>query len=51
MKFSRSVGMLLLGIWLIVTGLAHLFHFSFSGMPTVMAIVATVAGVLIILGL
>jgi hypothetical protein len=48
---SKSIGLLLLGIWLIVTGLAQLLHFSFSGMGTVMAVVATVAGALIILGL
>jgi hypothetical protein len=48
---KRSFGVLLLGTWLILTGLAHLLHFSFSGMGTVMAILATAAGVLIILGL
>jgi len=48
---KRSIGVLLLGIWLIFTGLAHLLHLSFSGMGTIMAITATVAGVLIIMGL
>jgi len=48
---KRSIGVLLLGTWLIVTGLAHLLHFSFSGMSTIMAVVATAAGILIILGL
>jgi hypothetical protein len=48
---KRSFGVLLLGTWLIITGLAHLLHLSFSGMGTVMAIVATAAGVLIILGI
>jgi hypothetical protein len=48
---KRTFGVLLLGSWLIVTGLAHILHLSFSGMGTVMAIVATAAGILIILGL
>jgi hypothetical protein len=51
MKISRSVGMLFLGVWLIVGGLSHLLHFSFSGMGTVLEIIATAAGALIILGL
>jgi len=48
---KRSFGLLLLAAWLIVTGLAHLLHFSFSGMSTVMAVVAVAAGVLLVLGL
>lgn len=48
---KRSIGVLLLGIWLIVTGLAHILHFSFSGMSIVMSVVAIAAGTLIILGL
>jgi hypothetical protein len=48
---KRSVGLLLLGIWLIFTGLAHLLHLSFSGMGALMAVIATIAGILIMLGL
>ncbi|MBI5007995.1 MAG: hypothetical protein HZB95_12830 [Nitrosomonadales bacterium] len=48
---KRSIGVLLLGAWLILTGLAHLLHFSFSGMGMVSAGLATAAGVMIILGL
>lgn len=48
---KRTIGVVLLGIWLIVTGLAHIMHLSFSGMGTVMAVLATAAGVLIIVGL
>lgn len=48
---KRSIGSLLLAVWLIVTGLAHVLHFSFSGMGTIMAVVAVAAGALIILGL
>jgi hypothetical protein len=48
---KRSIGLLLLGIWLIFTGLAHLLHLSFSGMGALMAVIATAAGILIVLGL
>lgn len=48
---KRSIGVLLLGIWLIFTGLAHLLHLSFSGMGTLMAILATASGILLIMGL
>lgn len=48
---KRTIGSLLLAVWLIVTGLSHLLHFSFSGMSTIMAVVAIVAGALIVLGL
>jgi hypothetical protein len=48
---KRNIGVLLLGIWLVATGLAHLLHLSFSGMSTIMAVIATVAGVLLIMGL
>ncbi len=47
---KRSIGVLLLAIWLILTGLAHILHFSFSGMGTIMAVVAIAAGILIIMG-
>ncbi len=48
---KRSVGGFLLGIWLVVDGLAQIIHFSFSGMSTVMAVIALIAGVLILLGM
>lgn len=48
---KRTLGVVLLGIWLIVSGLAHIMHLSFSGMGTIMAILAIAAGVLLILGL
>ena len=50
MKFTRNIGMLLLGIWLVVMGLRHLVNLSFSGLDTIMAVVAIVAGAFIILG-
>jgi hypothetical protein len=50
MKFTKSLGMLLLGIWLIATGLIPLLNVSFSGLGTVMAVLAIAAGALILLG-
>lgn len=47
---KKNLGLLLLGIWLIVHGLNQVVNFSFSGLNTVMAILAIVAGALIILG-
>ena len=50
MKFTKNLGMLLLGIWLIVTGLIPLLNLSFSGLGTLMAVLALAAGVFIIVG-
>jgi hypothetical protein len=50
MKLTKNIGMLLLGIWLILTGLIQLLNFSFSGLGSIMAILAIAAGVLIGLG-
>ena len=50
MKLTRNIGMLLLAIWLVTTGLMPLFNFSFQGLGTVMAILAIAAGVLIAVG-
>jgi hypothetical protein len=49
MKVTRRLGFLLLGIWLIVTGLIPLIHLNISGLGTIMAILAIAAGVLILL--
>jgi hypothetical protein len=50
MKVTRSLGMLLLGIWLILSGLIPLLGLGFSGLGTLMAILAVAAGALILLG-
>ena len=50
MKLQKNLGMLLLAIWLIVSGLIALLNFSFAGLPVIMAILAIAAGVLILLG-
>jgi hypothetical protein len=50
MRMTRNIGMLLLAVWLVLTGLIPLLNFSFSGLGTVMAILAIAAGVLIVVG-
>ena len=49
-RLTGNLGLLLLAIWLIVTGLIPLLNLSFSGLGTVMAILAIAAGVLIVVG-
>lgn len=51
MKGSRSIGLLLLGVWLVATGITRIIHLNFLGMTTLLGVGATVAGVMIILGL
>jgi hypothetical protein len=50
-KMTRSVGMLLLAIWLIMTGLMPLLKLYVSGSGTIMQLLAVASGVLILLGL
>jgi len=50
MRFTKNIGMLLLGIWLILSGLIPLLHLSFAELGTLMAILAIAAGALILMG-
>jgi hypothetical protein len=50
MKITRNIGMLLLAVWLILTGLIPLLNINVSGLGTVMAVLAIAAGALIIVG-
>lgn len=50
MKVTRNLGMLLLSIWLMLTGLIPLLNLSFSGLGTLMAILAVTSGALILFG-
>jgi len=50
MKLTRNIGMLLLALWLVMTGLIPVFNLSFSGLGMVMAILAIAAGALIAVG-
>jgi len=48
---SRSLGMLLLGLWLILTGLLPLVNVRISStISTALAVLAIIAGILILLG-
>jgi len=49
MKLTKNLGMLLLAIWLIVTGLLA-FVPSLASLGTVMSVVAILAGLLILVG-
>jgi hypothetical protein len=49
MKLTRNLGMLVLSIWLILSGLVH-FGLSFPNEAVVLALLAIAAGVLILLG-
>lgn len=49
-KVPRNLGMMLLGIWLILTGIIPLLSLSFSGLGTLMAVLAIAAGALIVAG-
>jgi hypothetical protein len=50
MKLPKNRGMLLLGIWLLLTGLIPLLNLSFSGLGTIMEILAIAAGAFILMG-
>ncbi len=50
LKPTRNLGMLLLAVWLILTGLIALFGVTFEGIGTVMGLIALLAGVLVLLG-
>lgn len=49
-RLNRNLGMVLAGIWFILTGLFGLIAFSFQGQAIVMAVLALAAGVLLLLG-
>ncbi|MFO7945061.1 MAG: hypothetical protein R6U51_12255 [Anaerolineales bacterium] len=49
MKLPKNLGMLLLGIWLILTGLLQVFTISIPAIGTILALLAIAAGVLILL--
>jgi hypothetical protein len=50
MDFSKNIGMLLLGIWLIVSGVVALVPaVFFNGLGAILAILAILAGIFILL--
>jgi hypothetical protein len=50
MAVTKNLGMLLLAIWLIVSGVIVLTGLTFQGIGIVMAILAIAAGVCILIG-
>lgn len=50
MKLPKNLGMLLLGIWLIVTGILQVVSIPIPAIGTILAVLAIGAGVLILLG-
>ena len=50
MRRAASVGVTLLGVWLILHGLAGVIGLSFRGFGMLQGILALVAGILIIIG-
>ena len=50
MAVTKNLGMLLLSIWLIISGLITLVGLSFQGLAIIMGVLAIAAGVLILLG-
>ena len=49
MRFTRNIGMLLLSIWLILTGLGAIVS-GLSIPPLIMGILAIAAGIFILIG-
>ena len=50
MKLPKDLGLLLLGVWLILTGLIPLLNFSFTGLATIMSVLAIAVGVALLMG-
>lgn len=48
MNFTKNIGFLLLGIWLILTGLSAFV--SMGGLGVILALLAIAAGIFILLG-
>jgi hypothetical protein len=49
-KLTRNLGLLLLGIWLVLSGLIPLIGLGFGGLGTLMGLLALGAGVALLLG-
>jgi len=50
MNLTKNLGMLLLGIWLIATGLLQVVTIQIPAIGTILALLAIVAGALILVG-
>jgi hypothetical protein len=49
-RLNQNFGLVLAGVWFILNGLLGLIGFSFQGQALVMALLALVAGILLLLG-
>lgn len=49
-NLTKNIGMLLLAVWLILTGLIPLLNLNFSGLSLLMSILAMASGVCILIG-
>ena len=47
---TKNLGMLLLGIWLVLTGLLPFVQITFANMGLILSVMAVAAGSLILLG-
>lgn len=50
MRGVRRLGLLLLGVWLVLSGLIQIVGLHFNGLPLLMGVLAIIAGALLILG-
>ncbi len=48
-KLATQMGSILLGIWLVATGLLSLFHVSFAGIGTILAVLSVAAGCMVLI--
>ena len=47
---TKNLGLLLLGIWLILTGLLPFVHVNYANLGSIFSVLAVAAGILILLG-
>lgn len=47
---GRSIGFILLSIYLILVGLVSVLHLGFEGLPLLMGILAIAAGIFLLMG-
>ena len=50
LKPTRNLGMLLLGVWLILTGLLHFLDIASTGLINLLGVLAIAAGALVLIG-
>ncbi len=47
---GKSIGMLLAGVWFVMTGLIPLFNISMTNLNLIMAVLAVVTGIMLLIG-